>query len=51
MRLFQFDGYEFKLVEGELKQLGYQYKTAGTFDGKVLIGYKQSSDEKKIFSF
>lgn len=49
--LYQFDGYEFKLVEGELSQLKDFTHLIGLQEGRRLFGYTGQADSTQLFFY
>ncbi len=51
LHLFQFDGYEFKLVRGALEELGHNSKITGVYKGRELVGFSFDPNDKRVFFF
>ena len=51
LHLLQFDGYSFRMVQGDLKQLNAKSRIEGMLDGQTLIGFSNSQGEGHIFRY
>ena len=51
LHLFQFDGYDFRLVQGALKQLNFNAQVNGFYKGQKLVGHMHENDQGSIFMY
>ncbi len=51
LHLFQFNGYQFKLISGGLKQLDFKDRIGGIYKGEELVGLSTINDINQLFFF
>ncbi len=51
LHLFQFDGYEFKLVQGELEKLDHNDLISGLHQSRMLVGYTYVPEQDNLIFF
>ena len=51
LHLFQFDGYRFQLIQGELEQLRLEHEIFGMYQERELVGLTYKKDKNQLFFY